>query len=72
MVQARDHQDPLVAQDARLLAIDEALLGVTPALWLERWICPATTQWFAFFYWSYFVIIAVMWIPALFFDRGRR
>jgi hypothetical protein len=42
-----------VLRDGALLAIDEVVLGATPAVWLERFITPATTQWFAFFYFSY-------------------
>jgi hypothetical protein len=61
-----------VLLDARLLAIDEALLGVTPALWLERWISPATTQWFAFFYYSYFWLLVLNLLGSALLERNRR
>lgn len=53
--------------DAALLRIDEALLGVTPAIWLERFNRLPIIEYFAFFYFSYFIIcllyvIAVVWL----------
>jgi hypothetical protein len=48
-----------VLVDAELLAIDEALLGATPAVWLERFITPAATQWFSFFYYSYIWLLVL-------------
>lgn len=42
--------------DATLLAIDKALFGVEPALWLERFNHRPIVEWFSFFYFSYFVI----------------
>lgn len=50
---------PLLRQDAvdmSLIAIDEALFGVTPALWLERFNHRGIIEWFSFFYFSYFWI----------------
>ena len=58
--------------DAQLRAIDEALLGITPALWFNRFNEPPIVEWIAFFYYSYFYLMAGMLLPALFFDRGRR
>jgi hypothetical protein len=61
---------PLV--DSQLHAIDDVIFGVTPSLWLAQFNTRNVTEWFAFFYWSYFIILGVMTIPALFFGRGRR
>ncbi len=58
--------------DPALLTIDEALFTVTPTVWLQRFNQPAIIEWFAFFYYSYFYIMALMTIPALFFGKGRR
>ncbi len=61
---------PLVRSDsvdASLLALDRALLGFEPALWLERFNIAPVVEWFAFFYFSYFLIcgifvIGVLWL----------
>lgn len=58
--------------DLPLLAIDQALFGMTPSIWLQRFNRLPVVEWFAFFYWSYFVIISVMWVPTLFLETGRR
>jgi len=58
--------------DGRLLAIDEALLGITPAAWFEAFNTRVVVEWFSFFYYSYFWLMAAMLLPALFFDRGQR
>jgi membrane-associated phospholipid phosphatase len=42
--------------DAQLLAIDKAIFGVEPALWMERWNTRPIVEWFSFFYFSYFFI----------------
>jgi hypothetical protein len=42
--------------DAKLLAIDKAIFGVEPALWLERFNHRPIVEWFSFFYFSYFLI----------------
>jgi hypothetical protein len=55
--------------DGALVAIDRALLGETPALALERWVSPATTQWFAFFYYSYIWLLAINLLGSALFDR---
>lgn len=61
---------PLVRSDSidgTLLAIDYALFGVEPALWLERFNIRPVIEWFSFFYFSYFLIcggflFAMLWI----------
>lgn len=60
---------PLVRSDSvdgTLLAVDRALFGFEPALWLERFNSPSIVEWFAFFYFSYFVIcgaylVGILW-----------
>ncbi len=51
---------PLVnprALDTKLYALDLALFGFEPAVWLDRIVTPWTTEWFAFFYFWYFFIL---------------
>ncbi len=45
--------------DDTLLAMDMALLGFEPALWLERFNQRPIIEWFSFFYFSYFWLNAV-------------
>jgi len=52
--------------DAKLYAIDVALFGYEPALAWDRLVTPALTEWFAFFYYGYFFLIAAHMIPMLF------
>lgn len=59
---------PLVRSDSvdgTLLAVDHALFGFEPALWLERFNTPSIVEWFAFFYFSYFVICAAYLVGIL-------
>lgn len=57
------------AYDAQLLAIDEKLFGVEPVVWMDRFVTPATTEWFAFFYFGHFFLLAVHILPLLFLSR---
>jgi hypothetical protein len=66
---------PLVrpdAVDAQLLAIDRALFGVEPALWLQRFNQRPVVEWFSFFYFSYFFICAAWAVTVLFAVRAGR
>lgn len=58
--------------DAELLAIDEALFGVTPALWLERFNTRPIIEWFSAFYFSYFLICATFIFGVLWFVRDLK
>ncbi len=58
--------------DLRLLAIDELLVGTTPAVWLAQFNYRPLIEWVAFFYYCYFYVLAGMILPALFSDSGRR
>jgi hypothetical protein len=54
-----------------LLAIDEALFGVTPAIPLQQIAVVPVIEWFSFFYLTYFPLLAVVVLPCLFFGRGQ-
>jgi len=58
--------------DQTLLGIDRALFGETPAQLLSIFNRTGVVEWFSFFYYSYFVWLAVLLVPTLLFDRGRR
>ncbi len=63
--------DPVLV-DEPLHQIDLALFGFTPSVFFAQFNTRGVVEWFAFFYYSYFYLMAIMLIPALFFDRGRR
>jgi len=58
--------------DHALRALDGALFGTDPVLWLDRLVTPASTEWFAFFYWSYFPLIAAWIVPVMLLERRAR
>lgn len=58
--------------DHELHALDLALFGVEPAIWMDRWVTAVTTEWFAFFYFGYFFLLAIHVVPILLFARHRR
>jgi hypothetical protein len=60
------------AVDAQLYALDRWLFGFEPAEAFDRFTTPATTEWFAFFYWGYFPLLAAYVLPHLFYGRPRR
>lgn len=49
--------------DHELYALDLRLFGVEPAVWMDRFVTPTTTEWFAFFYFCYFFLLAAHVIP---------
>jgi hypothetical protein len=61
-----------LAYDARIYAFDLNVFGVEPAAWLDRFVSPPTTEWFAFFYFLYFFLLTVHVIPMLFWQRDLR
>ena len=63
--------DPVLL-DAPLAAIDRAVFGAVPSQWLEQFATPAVTEWFAFFYYSYFTILALALVPAGLGGRSTR
>jgi hypothetical protein len=63
---------PLVSpwtDDARIYAFDLKVFGFEPSVYFDRWVTPATTEWFAFFYFLYFLILCVHVLPMVFAQR---
>jgi hypothetical protein len=58
--------------DRELHQLGVTLFGVEPALALEPWISSGTTEWFAFFYYGYFFVLALHVVPIIFFSRQPR
>lgn len=52
--------------DRKLYALDQVLFGFEPAMWADQFVTPATTEWFAFFYWCYFFLLAAHIFPIVF------
>ena len=59
------------AYDAQLYALDLRLFGFEPALAFDQFVTPHTTEWFAFFYYSYFFLISIYTVFLLFERRLR-
>ena len=57
--------------DEALHHVDRRLFGVEPSLWAERFVGRVTTEWFAFFYFSYFLVLAIHILPMLFLCRRK-
>ncbi len=57
------------AVDASLFAFDMRTFGVEPSLAWDRFVTPQTTEWFAFFYFGYFFLLALHVIPFAFFVK---
>jgi len=55
--------------DRELYALDQLLFGFEPAIWLDRFVGPLTTEWFAFFYFWYFFLLAAHIVPIIFGSR---
>jgi len=55
--------------DRQLSFIDERILHFEPSLFMDRFVTPATTEWFAFFYFGYFALLASHVLPMVFFSR---
>jgi hypothetical protein len=60
------------ALDAKIYALDQAVFGLEPAEAWDHFVTPATTEWFSFFYYGYFFILAVHVLPFLFLGRDMR
>ncbi len=50
--------------DAQLLAIDRAIFGITPAVWMDQFNQRPIIEWFSAFYFSYFLMVAfsLLWV----------
>lgn len=58
-----------VVVDEKLFRLDEQLFGIEPTIWADQFITPRTTEWFAFFYFSYFIVLGAYVLPLLFASR---
>jgi hypothetical protein len=57
--------------DQQLYALDLQLFGFEPAIWMDRFVSPLTTEWFAFFYFCYFFLLAAHIFPIIFGSRDQ-
>lgn len=57
--------------DAQLYALDLRLFGIEPAIWAQRFVTPALTEWFSFAYLGYFLLVAAHVLPMLLIVRNR-
>lgn len=55
--------------DADILAFDMAVFHYEPAVAWDRFVTPATTEWFSFFYYGYFFLIGLHAFPFTFIAR---
>lgn len=53
------------AVDAQLYAFDMKVFHYEPSVAWDQFVTPMTTEWFSFFYFSYFAILIVHVLPAL-------
>lgn len=58
--------------DHSLYELDKLLFGFEPAVWADQFVTPATTEWFAFFYWCYFFLLAAHIFPIVFGARNQQ
>lgn len=69
------HVLPLVnttTLDRKLYDLDLWLFHYEPAMAWDRFVTPTTTEWFSFFYFGYFFLMAVHVVPLLFFGRKKQ
>jgi hypothetical protein len=55
--------------DGALFALDMRVFGFEPSLSWDRFVTPQTTEWFAFFYFSYFFLLIVHVFPMMFLGK---
>jgi len=58
--------------DIELHSLGVSLFGAEPALRLDATVSPITTEWFAFFYFGYFFVLATHVLPILFLGKDKR
>ena len=58
--------------DLPLYHLDLELFGFEPAVLMERWATPGTTDWFSFFYLCYFGLIFLFLMPLVFVSKSNR
>lgn len=57
--------------DRQLYGLDQLLFGFEPAVWADQFVSPLTTEWFAFFYFCYFFLLAAHIFPIVFGSRDQ-
>ncbi len=55
--------------DATIYAFDLRVFGFEPSVVFDAWVSPLTVEWFAFFYFLYFLILSVHVLPMVFWNR---
>src|SRR3984957_3076920 len=55
--------------DAQIYSFDMHVFGFEPSVWLDRFVTNATTEWFAFFSFLYFLVLCVHILPMMFLNR---
>ncbi len=60
------------AVDAQIFAFDMRVFGVEPSVAWDKFVAPATTEWFAFFYFGYFAIMAAHIVPFVTLSKDSR
>jgi hypothetical protein len=58
--------------DAKLYALDLFVFRFEPAVAWDRFVTPQTVEWFAFFYFGYFFVLAVHILPFMFGARDMK
>jgi hypothetical protein len=58
--------------DQELYQLDLLLFGMEPAVVMDAIVTPFTTEWFAFFYFGYFFLLAIHVIPILLLSKRAR
>ena len=61
-----------VVLDASIYRLDLAVFGFEPSVSWDRFVTPAITEWFSFFYYSYFFILCAFVVPMGLFERRIR
>lgn len=58
--------------DAELYALDLTWFGMEPALYFDGFVSSESSEWFSFFYYGYFLLLASHIFPIVFFGRDHR
>ncbi len=58
--------------DGSIYRFDMAVFGFEPSQAWDRYVTPARTEWFSFFYYSYFYVLAAYLLPMALFERRIR
>lgn len=60
------------AVDAQIYGFDLKVFGFEPSVAWDRFVTPQTTEWFAFFYFGYFFILAIHVFPFMLAAKNER